>query len=74
MEPPLSDRRILILEDEQILYRFVEAYFAELGPRNIVSSAGSVSAAIEIFKRSPIDLGGFASPAPRQARRLGTTA
>jgi two-component system, chemotaxis family, protein-glutamate methylesterase/glutaminase len=56
MEPPLSDRRILILEDEQILYRFVEAYFAELGPRYVVSSAGSVSAALEIFKRSSIDL------------------
>jgi DNA-binding response OmpR family regulator len=56
MEPPLSDRRILILEDEQILYRFVEAYFAELGPRYVVSSGSSVSAAIEIFKRSPIDL------------------
>ena len=56
MEPILSDRRILILEDEQILYRFAEAYFADLGPRYVVSSAGSVSAAIEIFKRSPIDL------------------
>jgi two-component system, chemotaxis family, protein-glutamate methylesterase/glutaminase len=52
----LPDRRILIVEDEKILYRFVEAYFAELGPRYIVSSADSVSAANDMLKQSPIDL------------------
>jgi two-component system, chemotaxis family, protein-glutamate methylesterase/glutaminase len=52
----LSDRRILIVEDEKILYTFVDAYFAELGPRYIVSSADSVSAAIDALKQSPIDL------------------
>ncbi|MGO9566764.1 MAG: response regulator [Desulfomonilaceae bacterium] len=52
----MSDRRILILEDEKILYRFVEAYFAELGSRYVVFSADSVSAAIEMLKHSPVDL------------------
>jgi two-component system, chemotaxis family, protein-glutamate methylesterase/glutaminase len=52
----LSDRRILIVEDEKILHRFVEAYFAELGPRYVVSSADSVSAVIDVLKHSPIDL------------------
>lgn len=52
----MSDRRILIVEHEKILHKFVEAYFSELGPRYVVASADSVSGANEMLKRSPVDL------------------
>jgi two-component system chemotaxis response regulator CheB len=52
----LSERRILIVENEKVLHPFVETYFVELGSGYIVSSAGSVSAAIKMLQDSAIDL------------------
>ena len=52
----MSERRILIVENEKVLHPFVETYFVELGSGYIVSSAGSVSAAIKMLQDSAIDL------------------
>ncbi len=55
-EPPLSESRILVVEDKEVLHRFIEAHFTELGPRYAVLSASSVSAAIDMLRREPVDL------------------
>ncbi|MGB6067975.1 MAG: response regulator [Desulfomonilaceae bacterium] len=52
----MSENRILVVEDEEVLHGFVEAYFAELGPRYIVLSARSVTTAIDMLRREPADL------------------
>ncbi len=52
----MTERRILVIENEKILAEMIEGYFARSDPNFIILYAKSVAAAADVTRRAPIDL------------------